>query len=111
MISIYFSPLGRMLLSFLNKDPISAAQQSGSADSPMHIIPSTNTKLDHVPVRQCILPKIDKTKPRVNLIEQMCNRKLNSNEKEQLEDIKVLLQPDASYSPMLTREHLTLLSK
>ncbi|CAF4496533.1 unnamed protein product, partial [Rotaria magnacalcarata] len=33
------TPLGRMLLSFLNKDPISAAQQTGNnnnfIDSPM----------------------------------------------------------------------------
>jgi hypothetical protein len=101
-----------MLLSFLNKDPISEAQQTGNnnhfPDSNMHAIPSkTNT----TPARRCILPELDKTKPRINLIEQMCNRKLNSNEKEQLEDINVLFQPNASYSPMLTREHLTLLSK
>ena len=106
-----------MLLSFLNKDPISAAQQSGNnhfADAPVHVLPSqtnANAKLAHVPARQTILPKIDKTKPRVNLIEQMCNRTLNAKETERLEDIKVLTQPDASYSPMLTREHLTLLSK
>jgi hypothetical protein len=113
-----FSPLGRMLLSFLNKDPISAAQQTGNnnnfADSTMHIVSSNtniNTKFDHIPARKCILPELDKSKPRVNLIEKMCNRTLNSNEKEQLEDINVLFQPDASYSPMLTREHLILLSK
>ena len=107
-----------MFLSFMNKDPISMAQQTGNnnnfADSPMHIIPSgTNdsTKLAQVPARHCILPTIDKTKPRVNLIEQMCTRTLNSNEKEQLSDIDVLFQPNASYSPMITREHLTLLSR
>ncbi len=99
-----------MLLSFLNKDPISAAQQSGNnntfAESSMHTMPSKTT-----PARSCILPIMTKTKPRVNLIEQMCNRQLNPKEKEQLEDISVLLQPNAAYSPMLTREHLTLLSK
>lgn len=107
-----------MLLSFLNKDPISAAQQTGLnnhfAESSMHTIPSntnSNTKLDKVPARQCILPQIDKTKARIDLIEQMCNRTLNSNEKEQLNDINQLFVPSASYSPMITREHLMLLSK
>jgi hypothetical protein len=103
-----------MLLSFLNKDPISAAQQTGNnnhfPDSSMHLIPS-NTEFDHIPARQCILPVLDKIKPRINLIEQMCNRTLNSDEKEQLNDINVLFQPDASYSPMITQEHLVLLSK
>jgi len=104
-----------MLLSFLNKDPISAAQQTAntnnnSTDSSIHMI-SSNIKVDNIPARQCILPIIDKTKPRVNLIEQMCNRTLNSKEKEQLQDINVLFQPDATYSPMLTREHLMFLSK
>jgi hypothetical protein len=41
----------------------------------------------------------------------MCNRKLTSNEKEQLNDINQLFLPNATYSPMLNREHLTLLSK
>jgi hypothetical protein len=103
-----------MLLSFLNKDPISVAQQTAnnnnSTDSSMHLI-SSNIKFDNIPARKCILPVIDKIKPRVNLIEQMCNRTLNSNEKEQLKEINLLFQPDASYSPMLTSEHLILLSK
>ena len=107
-----------MLLSFMNKDPISVAQQTGnnnnnSTESTMHIVSSNtndNTKLDKVPARQCILPIIDKIKPRINLIEQMCNRTLNTNEKELLNDINVLFQPNPSYSPMLTREHVILLS-
>ncbi|CAF1064755.1 unnamed protein product [Rotaria sp. Silwood1] len=110
------TPLGRMLLSFLNKDPISAAQQQGnnnnSADSPMHLIQSNttgNTKFDNIPVRHCILPVTDKIKPRVSLIEPMCNRTLSSNEKELLNDINQLFLPDATYSPMLTRQHLMLL--
>ena len=107
-----------MLLSFLNKDPISAAQQTANnnnfVNSNIHMIPSqsnSHTKLDHVPARKCIFPKIDKTIPRISLLEQMCNRTLTNQEKEQLQDINVLFQPDASYSPMLTREHVTLLSK
>lgn len=107
-----------MLLSFLNKDPISAAQQTGNsnnfADSPMHIIQSdtaSSTKFDNIPTRHCILPVLDKMKPRVNLIVQMCNRTLTPEEKEQLNDIEQLFRPDATYSPMLTRQHITLLSK
>ncbi|CAF3446102.1 unnamed protein product [Rotaria socialis] len=110
------TPLGRMLLSFLNKDPISAAQQTGNnnnfVDSPMHIIQTetaSSTKFDNIPTRHCILPVMDKMKPRVNLIEQKCNRTLTPAEKEQLNDIHQLFRPDATYSPMLTREHLTLL--
>ena len=86
-----------MLLSFLNKDPISAAQHSGLnnnfPDSPMHTMPSdtnSNTHLDKVPARQCILPLIDKIKSRITQIEQICNRTLTSNEKEQLNDINQL---------------------
>jgi hypothetical protein len=107
-----------MLLSFMNKDPISVAQQTGSsnnfADSSMHMISSnatSNTKLDTTPVRQCILPVMDKLKPRIDLIEQNCNRPLTANEKEQLNDINQLFKPNATYSPMLTREHLMLLSE
>ncbi|UJR31185.1 hypothetical protein I4U23_018692 [Adineta vaga] len=110
------TPLGRMLLSFLNKDPISIAQQNGTnntfADSSMHIIPSTtnsNTKLDHIPARHCILPTMDKLKPRVDLIEGKCNRSLTVNEKEQLKDIDHLLRPDGNSSPLLTRDHFMLL--
>ena len=107
-----------MLLSFLNKDTISVAQQTGnnnnSAASSMHIIPSNatgNTKFDNIPVRHCILPVMDKTTPRVSLIEKMCKRTLSSSEKEQLNDINQLFQPYPTYSPFLTRQHLTLLSK
>jgi hypothetical protein len=103
-----------MLLSFLNKDPISAAQQTTNNNNSINMISSnTNnkTKLNNIPARECILPVMDKIKPRINLIEQMCNRTLNSNEKELLNDINVLFEPNASYSPMLTREHLMLLSK
>ena len=80
----------------------------------MHMIPSqanSHTKLDHVPARQCILPKLDKTTGRIALLEQMCNRPLTAKEKELLQDVNILFQPNASYSPMLTREHVTLLSK
>jgi hypothetical protein len=108
-----------MLLSFLNKDPISAAQQTSNSsnnfsDSSIHNIPphtNNNTKLNNIPARGDILRAPDKAKPRVDLIEQMCNRTLNSDEKEQLNDINVLFQPNSSYSPMLTREHIMLLSK
>jgi hypothetical protein len=107
-----------MLLSFLNKDPISVAQQTGTsnnfAGSSMHMISSdtnSNNKWDKIPSRKCILPIIDKIKPRVNIIEQMCNRPLTGDEKEQLNDINQLFRPDPMYSPMLTRDHLILLSK
>ncbi|CAF3873748.1 unnamed protein product [Adineta steineri] len=111
------TPLGRMLLSFMNKDPISAAQQqqgfnNNFAESSMHTMSSTannNTKLDKTPARKSILPVIDKLKLRASVIEQKCNRTLNANEKEQLNDIDQLFRPDATYSPMLTREHLMLL--
>jgi len=117
-VFLSFSPLGRMLLSFLNKDPISAAQQTGnsnmnSPDSDMHIVSSNanvNTKLENIPARKCILSTIDKTKLQVNSIEQMCNRTLSTKEKDLLKDISVLFDPNPSYSPMLTREHLILLS-
>ncbi|CAF4357146.1 unnamed protein product, partial [Adineta steineri] len=78
----------------------------------MHTMSSTannNTKLDKTPARKSILPVIDKLKLRVSVIEQKCNRTLNANEKEQLNDIDQLFRPDATYSPMLTREHLMLL--
>lgn len=106
-----------MLLSFLNKDPISAAQKTANnnfVDSNIHMVPSqstSHTKLDRVPARKCIFPQIDKSISRVSLLQQMCNRTLTNEEKEQLQDINVLFQPDATYSPMLTREHVTLLSK
>ncbi|CAF0900803.1 unnamed protein product [Rotaria sordida] len=110
------TPLGRMLLSFLNKDPISAAQQTGNnnnfADSSIHMVQSNatnNMKFDNIPVRHCILPVLDKMKPRVNLIEPMCKRTLSSDEKELLNDINQLFRPDATYSPMLTRQHLMFL--
>ncbi|CAF0958555.1 unnamed protein product [Rotaria sordida] len=110
------TPLGRMLLSFLNKDPISAAQQTGNnnnfADSSIHMVQSNatnNMKFDNIPVRHCILPVLDKMKPRVNLIESMCKRTLSSDEKEFLNDINQLFRPDATYSPMLTRQHLMFL--
>ena len=107
-----------MLLSFLNKDPISIAQQTGTnntfADTSMHVMPSatnSNTKLDKVPARHCILPTMDKLTSRVDLIEQKCNRTLTSNEKEQLKEIDQLLRPDGNSSPLLTRNHITLLSR
>lgn len=112
------SPLGRMLLSFLNKDPISVAQQTGnnnmnSPDSDMHIVSSNtnaNTKLENIPARKCILPIIDKTKLQINTIEQIINRTLSTKEKDLLKDVYVLFEPNPSYSPMLTQEHLILLS-
>jgi hypothetical protein len=107
-----------MLLSFLNKDPISAAQQTGSNNTfvnpSMHISQSgatSNTRLDGVPARHCILPIMDKLQPRVNLIEQKCNRPLAVKEKERLNEIDQLLRPDGISSPLITREHLMLLSK
>ncbi|CAF1009481.1 unnamed protein product [Adineta ricciae] len=110
------TPLGRMLLSFLNKDPISIAQQTGTnntfADTSVHVMPSatnSNTKLDKVPARHCILPTMDKLTPRVDLIEQKCNRTLSVNEKEQLKEIDQLLRPDGNSSPLLTRSHIALL--
>lgn len=114
-----FRPLGRMLLSFLNKDPISAAQQSGNtnnnfAESGMHMVSSTansQTKLDQIPARHCILPVLNKMQPRVTLIEQMSSRTLTAKEKELLADIHQLFRPDATYSPMLTADHLKLLSQ
>lgn len=106
-----------MLLSFMNKDPISAAQQSGMnnsfVDSPVHNVQAaanSNTKLDRVPARQCILPAIDKLQPRVNLIEQKCSRPLTANEKEQLKEIDQLLRPDGISSPLINAEHIKLLS-
>ena len=112
-------PLGRMLLSFLNKDPISAAQQSGNTnnnftESSMHMIPSTansQSKLDQIPARQSILPALNKMQPRVTLIEQMSKRTMTAKEKELLADIHQLFRPDASYSPMLTADHVKLLSQ
>lgn len=111
------TPLGRMLLSFLNKDPISVAQQTGnnnmnSPDSDMHIVSSNtnaNTKLENIPARKCILPIIDKTKLQINTIEQIINRTLLTKEKDLLKDVYVLFEPNPSYSPMLTQEHLILL--
>lgn len=116
---VFSRPLGRMLLSFLNKDPISAAQQTANmnnnfSNSSMHTIPehtNSNTKLNNIPARENIIPIMDKVKPRVDLIEQLCNRTLSTNEKELLNDINILFQPNPSYSPMLTREHVVLLSK
>jgi hypothetical protein len=112
-------PLGRMLLSFLNKDPISAVQQSGNVN---HDFSSTSSNtnssalstdsniVDNSPVRHCILPVVNKMETRVTSIESMCQRTLTTKEKEQLNDIQQLFRIDATYSPMLTIDHVKLLS-
>lgn len=107
-------------MSFLNKDPISIAQQTGnhntnSNDSSIHMVPTkiaTNeNKFDQIPARHYILPVMDKVKARVSLIESMCQKPLNQHEKELLNDIQQLFQPDAACSPLLNVEHIKLLSK
>lgn len=109
-----FSPLGRMLLSFLNKDPISMAQRSGTTNDntasnvSMHMINST-TSNNQTSARQNILPVMNKNEERIPLIERLSNRSLSQDEKELLNEIQVLFRSDATYSPILNKKHLTLL--
>ena len=56
-----------MLLSFLNKDPISASQQAGNnndfVDSSVHTVSSNipdGTEFNKIPIRSCILPVLNK---------------------------------------------------
>lgn len=101
-------------MSFLNKDPISVAQQSGTTnnnapESSMHMVESKVK--DSIPARQCILPAINKMEKRIPRILTMSNRPLTTIEKERLDEIQQLFDPNASYSPMLNVDHVKLLSK
>ncbi|CAF0844096.1 unnamed protein product [Didymodactylos carnosus] len=110
------TPLGRMLLSFLNNDPISVAQENATHSSNnqtadnVHMVNSSVPSNAKRTVRKSILSKTDITVDKIDTIKRLCKRSFNKHEIELLDDIRETFLPTTNYSPMLTKEHISLMS-